>query len=69
MSNAKDANFQKSDAGEIRTQWANQPVALIPLSWFLGRKPRKILPFGASIALEGLIWRLNSWVNEAKYFS
>ena len=63
----KDATFYKSNAGEIRFQWASQPDTLIPLSEVLGRKPRKLLLFGLSIALEGLMWRPNSQRKQSIY--
>ena len=56
----KDATFYKLNAGEIWFQWASQPATLIPLKGVLGRKSRKPLLFGPSIALKNLIWRPNS---------
>ena len=63
----KDATFWKWNASKIQFQWANQPVTLVSLSGVLGRKPRKLLLLGPSIALEGLIWRPKSQRKQSIY--
>ena len=48
------------------SQVASQPNTLSTLSGVQGWKSGKLLLFGPSIVLEGLIWGPNSWLN---YFS
>ena len=52
----RDANFQKSDAGETQIQRASPPITLSLLSSVQGYKTWKIL-------LESLIWGPNFWMN------